>query len=439
MAFVPKYILILAFLIVIDFAAGLLIEQAEGAKRKTILALSLVANIGTLAIFKYFNFFNDNLREVASFLQLNYPLQNLSIILPIGLSFHTFQSMSYTIEVYRKNQKAERNLGVYALYVMFYPQLVAGPIERPQNLLFQFRREHSFDWSRVVSGLQLMAIGLFKKIVIADTLAQYVNEVYGTPSKFTGLPLLIATYFFTFQIFCDFSGYSDVARGAARVMGFELMVNFDKPYLATSIAEFWSRWHISLSTWFKDYLYIPLGGNRVNKWRHYANLFIVFLVSGFWHGANWTFLIWGALHGFYLIAALSTRQVREWFYSKVGLNRIPFLRKTIAVITVFNLVAFAWIFFRASDLNQAHFIVKHLFANSSLQNIFTPDVAVGLTLIALLIGAQAIDQKHETLKWLSARPLWLRWSAYSVFIMSFALFALIRGEYHPQQFIYFQF
>ena len=291
MAFVPIYILILGFTIVIDYFAGIYIENATGKKKKFYLIFSLIANIGVLAIFKYYNFINANLSFLLHGFALTNPLPYLSILLPIGLSFHTFQAMSYTIEVYRGNQKAERHFGIYSLYVMFYPQLVAGPIERPQNLLHQFRERYDFNYERVTSGLRLMAWGLFKKVVIADRLAIVVDTVYNNPEQHNSLTLIIATIFFAFQIFCDFSGYSDMAIGAARVMGFKLMTNFDKPYQSKSIHEFWKRWHISLSTWFRDYFYISLGGNRVSIPRWYLNLFLVFLVSGLWHGANWTFVI----------------------------------------------------------------------------------------------------------------------------------------------------
>jgi D-alanyl-lipoteichoic acid acyltransferase DltB (MBOAT superfamily) len=271
MAFMPSYILILGFTIVIDYFAGLAIENAEGRRRKLFLAASLAANVGVLVVFKYFNFLNANLKGLAEALRWNYPVESLAILLPIGLSFHTFQAMSYTIEVYRGAQPAERHFGIYALYVMFYPQLVAGPIERPQNLLHQFREVHRFDYERVASGLRLMAWGFFKKIVVADRLAVPVNLVYGEPEKHTGLALLVATYFFAYQIYCDFSGYTDIARGAARVMGFELMKNFDRPYAARSVAEFWTRWHISLSTWFKDYLFFPLARwHAARRARHAA-------------------------------------------------------------------------------------------------------------------------------------------------------------------------
>ena len=295
MAFIPWYIVILIITILIDYFAGLWLDRPDlaPAQRKTVLTISIVSTCLVLFVFKYFNFFNTNFTAIASFFRWNYPIGALKIILPIGLSFHTFQSLSYVVEVYRGNQKAERHFGIYALYVMFYPQLVAGPIERPQNLLHQFYAEHCFDYRRVTDGLKLMLWGMFKKVVIADRLAIAVNQVYGNPHDYTGVPLIVATVFFAFQIYCDFSGYSDIAIGAAQVMGFRLMDNFNRPYFSKSIAEFWKRWHISLSTWFRDYLYIPLGGSRTKTWRWQFNLFITFLASGFWHGANWTYIIWG--------------------------------------------------------------------------------------------------------------------------------------------------
>ncbi len=292
-AFVPAYLLILGATIIIDYVAGIYIEKNLGKRRLLFLIISVAANVGTLAFFKYFNFFNDNVSYLAHFIGWNYPIQSLKILLPIGLSFHTFQAMSYTIEVYRGHQKAEKHLGIYALYVMFYPQLVAGPIERPQNLIHQFYEQHKFEYQRVADGLKLMAWGMFKKVVIADRLSILVNQVYGNPTEFTGFPLILATVLFAFQIYCDFSGYSDIAIGAAQVMGFKLMDNFNRPYFSKSIGEFWKRWHISLSTWFKDYVYIPLGGNKVGKWHWQFNIFLVFLISGLWHGANWTYVIWG--------------------------------------------------------------------------------------------------------------------------------------------------
>jgi len=301
MFFIPAYILILFITILIDYTAGILIERTQGRKRKIYLAVSIISTCLVLFIFKYYNFFIDNFNSIADLLHWNYSLNVLMIILPIGLSFHTFQSLSYVIEVYRGRVKAEKHFGIYSLFVMFYPQLVAGPIERPQNMLPQFYEKKKFDYERAVSGLRQMLLGLFKKIFIADRLAVLVGGVYASPADFHGFPLIFATILFAFQIYCDFSGYSDIALGSARVMGFKLMDNFDRPYFARSIGDFWRRWHISLSSWFRDYVYIPLGGSRVPKIYWTLNVLIVFLISGLWHGANWTYVVWGGLHGVFII------------------------------------------------------------------------------------------------------------------------------------------
>jgi alginate O-acetyltransferase complex protein AlgI len=445
MAFVPIYILILGFTIVVDYFAGIFLEQAVGKRRKLYLIFSLIANIGVLAVFKYYNFLNDNLSFLLQGFALTNPIPHLSILLPIGLSFHTFQAMSYTIEVYRGHQKAERHFGIYALYVMFYPQLVAGPIERPQNLLHQFRERYDFDYERITSGLKLMMWGLFKKAVIADRLAVIVDNVYNNPHSHNGIAFIIATIFFSFQIFCDFSGYSDMAIGAARIMGFKLMKNFDKPYQSKSISEFWKRWHISLSSWFRDYLYISLGGNRVAIPRYYFNLFIVFLVSGLWHGANWTFIIWGALHGFYLVFAVFTKNQRGWVSVKLGLNRLPFLETVITFI----LVGFAWIFFRASDVSTALYIAGHLFSGLGETvrqfvhgQLWLPDLGVApgevlfsACLIIFLEVVHFLQNKINFNKFLSEKPVVLRWTVYYLVIFSILVF----GVFQSRQFIYFQF
>ena len=445
MAFVPVYILILALIIVIDYGAGILIERAQGRARKYLLIASLVANIGVLFVFKYFNFVADSITGLASLLsQQPVPDIALRIILPIGLSFHTFQSMSYTIEVYRGHQKAERHFGIYALYVMFYPQLVAGPIERPQNLLHQFHERHDFDYQRVTDGLKLMAWGMFKKVVIADRLAVFVNHIYQSPQNHEGWPLIIATVFFAFQIYCDFSGYSDIAIGSAQVMGFKLMDNFRRPYFATSIADFWTRWHISLSTWFKDYLYIPLGGNRVAPWRWWLNLLIVFLVSGLWHGANWTFVIWGALNGLYLIGEIWTQKIRARLSSALRLDRVPFLQKTLQILVTFALVSFAWIFFRASSLSDAFYITSHLWPGSSQQGLGASirqlgnpiDFGVAVGAIIFLMIVEAVQSRGSIRLLVAQQPLVVRWVAYYVLVMLIIVFAQITN---PIEFIYFQF
>ncbi len=352
MAFIPIYILILFLTIVIDYIAGIEIDKCSGRKRKNILIISIISNVGVLFIFKYYNFFISNIDSVTN---ANFPL--LNIILPIGLSFHTFQAMSYTIEVYRGNQKPEKHFGIYALYVMFYPQLVAGPIERPQNILHQFREEKQFDYANFVDGLKLIAWGMFKKVVVADRIAIYVNSVFNNHDQYEGLPVIIACCLFSFQIYLDFSGYSDIAIGTAKTMGFHLMTNFNRPYQAKTIVEFWSRWHISLSTWFRDYLYIPLGGNRISKTRTALNQLIVFTVSGFWHGANWTFMIWGFIHSCFVIT--STRLTRIF---KTG-----HLPKLVKQFFVFIIVSFAWVFFRAESLKQALEIIASSYRNISDQ------------------------------------------------------------------------
>ncbi|MDQ2901510.1 MAG: MBOAT family protein, partial [Acidobacteriota bacterium] len=364
MAFIPAYLLILFFLIGVDYFAGLAIAGSAGRTRKAYLILSLVANLGILGTFKYFNFFSDAIADFFHQARIGYHPLLLGFILPIGLSFHTFQSMSYTIEVYRGRQKPEKHLGIYALYVMFYPQLVAGPIERPQNLLHQFREGHEFDYDRVTAGLKLMLWGFFKKIVIADRLAILVNQVYGSTREYSGCALLIATYAFAFQLYCDFSGYSDIAIGAAQVMGFRLMKNFDRPFLAESTPEFWRRWHISLSSWFRDYVYIPLGGSRVVHWRWYFNLFILFAISGFWHGANWTFLAWGSFLGLARVLSVISRGLRERVARLSGLTRAPVAHRLLRISLAFNIFAASMVFFRAPSIGEARLIFTRIFTEA---------------------------------------------------------------------------
>lgn len=446
MAFIPVYIFILFVTIAIDYTAALYIAKTTGRTRKLYLIGSIIATCLVLAVFKYFDFFSGSFGAIAHALGLRYPIGVLNIILPIGLSFHTFQSLSYVIEVYRGRQEPEKHPGIYALYVMFYPQLVAGPIERPQNLLHQFYEVHTVDYTRIGNGLKLMLWGLFKKMVIADRLAVFVNEVYGKPEAHNGLGLVIATVFFAIQIFCDFSGYSDIAIGAAQVMGFKLMTNFNRPYHSTSISEFWKRWHISLSTWFRDYLYIPMGGNRVPKWRWQFNLFFTFLVSGFWHGANWTFVIWGAIHGSYLLFALWSRGLRGKFASLTRLDRHRTLHKLIGVVTVFVLVSFAWIFFRAKDLGEAVYIVKHLFVSWELRpgyvlETLTKMGVTKLDMLAIVLAVGFMEFVHLRQRNKDERHLFaearapVRWLVYYGLVLAI----LVMGVFSNNQFIYFQF
>lgn len=442
MSFIPIYILILALTITVDYFAGMWIEDTKVHKMKRFyLIFSIVTTLAILFVFKYFNFFNANIVDLARLIHWNYSVEALALILPIGLSFHTFQSMSYVIEVYRGKQKAERHFGIYSLYVMFYPQLVAGPIERPQNLIHQFYEEHKVEYKRIVDGLLLMLWGFFKKLVIADRLAIAVNAVYSSPHDFTGLTLIIATVFFAIQIFCDFSGYSDIAIGAAHVMGFKLMKNFDRPYHSRSISEFWKRWHISLSSWFKDYVYIPLGGNRVAIPRWYANLFIVFLLSGMWHGANWTFVIWGALHGSYLVASLIFQKPRNKVYQLLYLDRFPKLLAAVQITGTFILVCVGWIFFRANTVSDAWYILTHLFVGLSLDitkiNIgLSKDTFILCILLMIFLELIHIIQYKGSIRHAVAKqPTTIRWTLYIALI----LIILLLGVFAETNFIYFQF
>lgn len=437
MAFVPIYILILGFTIVVDYFAGIYIENAEGKRRKLFLICSLFANIGVLAVFKYYNFLNENLTILLNGLNYKNPIPYLSILLPIGLSFHTFQAMSYTIEVYRGHQKAERHFGIYSLYVMFYPQLVAGPIERPQNLLHQFREKYYFDYFRVVEGLKMILWGLFKKIVIADRLAIYVNAVYNNPLQHHGFTLITATVFFAIQIYCDFSGYSEIAIGAARIMGFKLMTNFNRPYFSRNISEFWKRWHISLSTWFKDYLYITLGGNRVSIPRWYFNLFIVFLISGLWHGANWTYIIWGALNGFYLVFAIISKNIREKVSKVLGITKFHKLNLFLQIATTFVLSCFAWIFFRANSLQDALVIIKRIFYINSSFFIGEQDNLIYsfMSILILFMAELKLEYFKKGYSLMNHKNKIVRYIVYASLIVYMGLFGVFDGS----QFIYFQF
>jgi alginate O-acetyltransferase complex protein AlgI len=454
MSFIPSYILILFFIIIIDYVAGIMIEKSSSHKKQFLIA-SILSNILLLAFFKYFNFFNENLSSLLSFFTIQNPLPMLEIVLPIGLSFHTFQSMSYIIEIYRGTQRAEKNFIIYSLYVMFYPQLVAGPIERPQNLLHQFYKKHQFDYIRVTNGLKRMAIGFFKKLVIADRLALMVNSVYSNPCDFQGISLITATIFFAFQIYCDFSGYIDIAIGCANIMGFNLMENFNYPYSASSISEFWRRWHISLTKWFTDYIYFPLGGSRVSRLLHYRNILIVFLISGLWHGASWTFVIWGFLNGFFLIFGHATKQFRLSIAKKIWLTKVPKIYKFLQTTTTFALICFSWIFFRAESIKDAFYIIANLFSSipTWLHYFFThlttassnklAPLMVGLTItdfiislicILLLLATECI-KKVNIIEHVNKLPFISRWAVYHVIIICILAFRACSDI----KFIYFQF
>lgn len=443
-----SYLLLILFSTMVDYVAARVIDATpteQAAKRRAWLAASITTNLGTLFIFKYFNFFNDSIAVVLASLNIPYTPSTLDVLLPVGISFYTFQSMAYTIDVYRGRLKAEKHAGIFATFVAFFPQLVAGPIERAPNLLPQFRQRFNFDYERVVAGLRQVLWGAFKKMVIADRLAIYVNVVYNDVGAYSGWPLLMATFFFAFQIYCDFSGYSDIAIGTAKVLGFDLMQNFRQPYLARSVREFWRRWHISLSTWFRDYLYIPLGGNRVSFGRNLLNLFIVFVVSGLWHGAAWTFVIWGGLHGVYIVA--------ESLWQKRGGRILPartpaWLGALLAGAFTFALVCFAWIFFRANSIEDALYILRHLFVfGRGLDSISQPfagallsaqtELFIALGLIGLLWLVDFADNQRDIFALWRLSPAFLRWAAYYALTAAIG-FSLLYSS-NQQDFIYFQF
>ena len=435
-----KYVLLIVVSTVVDYTTGILLYRSSRKRlRKLLLLGSLLTNLGLLFFFKYFNFFGGAINSVFDKFNIFYDIPAYNFLLPVGISFYTFQTLSYTIDIYKGKQKPEYHFGRFALFVSFFPQLVAGPIERSVNLLPQFRQEFDFDYERVKNGLMLMGWGFFKKIVIADRLAEYVNIVYNNPAEFEGIPNIIATFFFTFQIYCDFSGYSDIAIGAALVMGYRLMTNFRRPYFAMNISEFWKRWHISLSTWFRDYVYIPMGGNRVVKWRWYYNLFITFLVSGLWHGANWTFVIWGAIHGFYLIFAIWTAKYREGFNRWIGLTNRPGLFKFVQVFITFILVYISWIFFRANNVSEALFILKNHFilGGDQVVNLFhiRADFAISFIAIAVLLLIDFLEERFELSFRLNKLPRIPKWAMLVVFVCVLFVFAV----WNETDFLYFQF
>jgi D-alanyl-lipoteichoic acid acyltransferase DltB (MBOAT superfamily) len=429
MALVPAYIFILFFIILLDYFSALMIEKQTGRSRKIILAISICANIGLLAFFKYFNFANENLTWMLGVLGRINPVGNLDIILPIGLSFHTFQSMAYTIDVYRGRHPAEKHPGYFANYVLFFPQMVAGPIERYDRLGSQLKKEQPFLYENFAAGFRLMLFGFFAKMAIADNLAVVVNQVYADPAQHSSASLATAILFFSFQIYADFYGYSLIAMGAAKLMGIDLMENFKTPYLSKSISEFWQRWHISLSTWFRDYLYIPLGGNRVRTIRWIINILVVFLLSGLWHGARWTFVIWGLLHG---VIYLLEYAANKLFNIQAGLATAFF--NVLRIIKTFVIVSIVWIFFRAGTLDKANAIISSLFENGSIADKLAIGYHVWCLLLIFIVSDLFLFNRRID-SWLGARPAVLRWSIYAMLL--FAVLAMGGSENLP--FIYFQF
>lgn len=437
MSWNAEFIILIIISTLVDYFCGLKIYNTKSpTTKKFFLILSLFVNLGLLFAFKYFNFFNESITKILNYFLIPFNPFTLKIILPVGISFYTFQTLSYTIDVYRKKLIPEKHLGIFAVFVSFFPQLVAGPIERAKNLLPQFYIKQKFIFKRFTDGLKLMLWGFFKKIVIADYLAIIVNSVYNNPLNYSPITLTLATIFFAFQIYCDFSGYSDIAIGLAKIMGIKLMDNFKRPYFSKTISEFWKRWHISLSSWFKDYVYIPLGGNRVKLSRWVLNILIVFIVSGLWHGANWTFIIWGALHGVYLIferLLVKTTHIK----SKILKNTIACLQ----IIKTFILVNIGWIFFRANSVSDAIYILKNIFFNFVFNfSLLASEIGINkilycFTIIGFMELVHLIQEHKGIRSFLDNKPTYIRWGIYIIIILSI----LLLGVFNNTEFIYFQF
>lgn len=452
-----EYALMLIFITGVDYWAAIeIVKHPPGSLgRRLPLVASIAGNLGLLFFFKYFNFASDTARAALAAANLDVVIPHLDVLLPVGISFHTFQSISYNVDVYRGLIRPERHLGIFATCVAYFPQLVAGPIERGGHILPQFHIEHRFEYARVVSGLKLAAWGMFKKVVIADRLAIVVNRVFEAPAEHSAAQSVVAVVFFSFQIYCDFSGYSDIALGSAEVLGVRLVRNFDRPYLATSIAEFWQRWHISLSTWFRDYVYIPLGGSRCSTHRWYLNLLVTFLASGLWHGAHWTFVIWGGLNGLYLVAELALAKAAAAAVRSFRLDQFERGLSVVRVGITFALTCVAWCFFRARTVSEAVHVVGALPLGAAqwLASVLTGDagaihaalrglglqqseLVLALLSIVVLVVVELAQASGSVRAWTVRQPFMLRWACYYGLVASIVFFGAFNAA---QQFIYFQF
>ena len=440
-----KYVTLILTTTLVSYCAALLMERTESRRKKKLcLTSALLISFGILFFFKYFNFLSKSVTDVLQSFAIPVGQATLNLMLPVGISFYTFQTLSYVIDVYRGEVKACRHFGKYATFISFFPQLVAGPIERTRNLLPQIEGEHTFHTEKGIRGAKMIAWGFFKKIAIADTVAIYVDTVYNAAESFTGFPLLLATVLFTFQIYCDFSGYSDIAVGTAGLLDIDLMINFKSPYFSASIREFWSRWHISLSTWFRDYVYIPLGGNRRGPWRTRWNLLVTFLVSGLWHGADWTYVLWGGIHG------LGQILEREWN----RMFRIDPNKKTwLKMGCTFLFVSVTWIFFRANTISDAGYILTHLFDGITDPKAYLTDgyhafqhagmvqvpglstLIISFLCILILLLHDRLNQTKDVWARIGGLKKPLRYALYFL-LLFIILYSRQLGEY---EFVYFQF
>lgn len=442
-----RFLFLLMFSTLLDYFSGLKMDAANSRLQKKIwFWLSIIINLGFLGIFKYYNFFAESFAESLSMLGINVNLWTLKVILPVGISFYTFHGLSYVVDIYNEKIKAEKNFVDYAVFVSFFPLLVAGPIERATHLLPQIQRNRSFDSSKAIDGLRQILWGLFKKIVIADSCAQFANQIFNNSEGYSGLALVFGALFFTFQIYCDFSGYSDIALGTARLFGIELLRNFAFPYFSRDIAEFWRRWHISLSTWFRDYLYIPLGGSKGGTLKKVRNTFIIFIVSGFWHGANWTFMMWGFLNALYIMPSILFNTNRNNLDNVAQGKTFPSVKELFQMLITFSLTVIAWIFFRARSIHHALAYIRDMFKGLFQQETYGSAASffkheVGFALPALLVffmvtewlGREqqyAIQEVGVKFK----RPV--RWALYYGLVLIIFYFA---GSGKEQEFIYFQF
>ena len=456
MSWNPYYAGLILFSTVATWGCALFLGSGSGAKDKWIMGICIAANIGILVFFKYSNFLLQNVYSVAARAGFKFEPRSIDVLLPVGISFYTFQALGYIIDVYRKEIRPEKNFFKYALFVSFFPQLVAGPIERSKNLLADIEAipdKKLYDYDRITGGLMLMLYGLFLKLVIADRICLPADYVFSDPGAMDSLQLIIGTLCFTIQIYCDFAGYSTIAIGAAKVMGFTLMENFDTPYFAVSIRDFWRRWHISLSTWFRDYLYIPLGGSRCGKIRKYINIMITFLVSGLWHGAGWHFVAWGGIHGVYQVIGDMTDNLRRKLCGSLKLSREGAFVSGVRRVLTFVMVSYAWVFFRADSLKNALDVTKGMLAldvsRQGLYDLCNKDLC-GMTfleweillaafIILLIFGILRYRKKSAPDRVLQMSPLPLRWLVIFILIFAILVFGKYGPDYSAQAFIYFQF
>jgi len=435
-----RFLLLLLSSTLVDYSIGVgLLTEENPTKRKLLLWSSIIVNLGMLVFFKYYNFFLDSFITAFSFFGTEMEARTLNVILPVGISFYTFQTLSYSIDVYKRKLEPTKDFFAFTAFLSFFPQLVAGPIERASHLLPQFYKKRTFDYSKSVDGLRQILWGLFKKMVIADNCADSANVIFNNSADQPGSALLMGAIFFTFQIYCDFSGYSDIAIGTARLFGFDLMRNFNFPYFSRDIAEFWRRWHISLSTWFRDYVYIPLGGSEGGTWMKVRNTFIIFLISGFWHGANWTFVAWGALNAIYFLPLLLTNKNRAHIGPVAEGKALPNIKEFSSMLFTFGITVFAWIFFRANDMSHALSYISGIFSPSLFsipRGVFGTDGIIRILFVILFILIEWQGREGQY----AIQNLGLTWKRPFRYAMYYALLIIIfwfGGK--EQQFIYFQF